>query len=118
MDEKYQSKTIIISTGLKEILPGIDNISDYYGTSDLLVLGVHKMFWSYHLLPILVYLFQSRVLSSSSLSHMRTNLALLILDFVFSREVRWYDVHVFPYSSSHLLCSFNLPLIIWPFIHL
>jgi thioredoxin reductase len=31
MDEKYQSKTIIISTGLKEILPNIDNISDYYG---------------------------------------------------------------------------------------
>ena len=28
MDEKYQSKTIIISTSLKEILPGIDNISD------------------------------------------------------------------------------------------
>ena len=33
MDEKYQSKTIIISTGLKEILPSIDNISDFYGKS-------------------------------------------------------------------------------------
>lgn len=32
-DEQYQSKTIIISTGLKEILPRIDNISDYYGKS-------------------------------------------------------------------------------------
>ncbi len=33
MGEKYQSKTIIISTGLKEILPSIDNISDFYGKS-------------------------------------------------------------------------------------
>lgn len=32
-DEQYQSKTIIISTGLKEILPRIDTISDYYGKS-------------------------------------------------------------------------------------
>ena len=32
-DEQYQSKTIIISTGLKDILPSIDNISDYYGKS-------------------------------------------------------------------------------------
>jgi len=31
--ERYQSKTIIISTGLKDILPGIDNIYDYYGRS-------------------------------------------------------------------------------------
>jgi thioredoxin reductase len=31
--EKYQSKTIIISTGLKDILPSIDNIHDYYGKS-------------------------------------------------------------------------------------
>jgi len=31
--ERYQSKTIIISTGLKDILPGIDNIHDYYGRS-------------------------------------------------------------------------------------
>ncbi len=33
MGEKYQSKTIIISTGLKEILPSIDNISDFYSKS-------------------------------------------------------------------------------------
>lgn len=33
MDEKYQSKTIIISTGLKDILPSIDNISDFFGKS-------------------------------------------------------------------------------------
>jgi len=32
-DEMYQSKTIIISTGLKDILPSIENISDYYGKS-------------------------------------------------------------------------------------
>ena len=32
-DERYQSKTIIISTGLKDVLPSIDNISDYYGKS-------------------------------------------------------------------------------------
>ena len=32
-DERYQSKTIIISTGLKDVLPSIDNISDYYGRS-------------------------------------------------------------------------------------
>jgi thioredoxin reductase len=32
-NERYQSKTIIISTGLKDILPKIDNISDYYGRS-------------------------------------------------------------------------------------
>jgi Thioredoxin reductase len=32
-DEQYQSKIIIISTGLKDILPSIDNISDYYGKS-------------------------------------------------------------------------------------
>ena len=32
-DERYQSKTIIISTGLKDILPSIENISDYYGKS-------------------------------------------------------------------------------------
>jgi thioredoxin reductase len=31
-DERYQSKTIIISTGLKDVLPAIDNISDYYVT--------------------------------------------------------------------------------------
>ncbi len=31
--ELYQSKTIIISSGLKEILPNIENISDYYGKS-------------------------------------------------------------------------------------
>jgi thioredoxin reductase len=31
--EKYYSKTIIISTGLKDILPIIENISDFYGTS-------------------------------------------------------------------------------------
>jgi thioredoxin reductase len=30
---RYQSKTIIISTGLKDVLPSIDNISDYYGKS-------------------------------------------------------------------------------------
>jgi thioredoxin reductase len=30
-DGRYQSKTIIISTGLKEILPRIDNIYDFYG---------------------------------------------------------------------------------------
>jgi len=33
MGEKYQSKTIIISTGLKDILPSIDNISDFFGKS-------------------------------------------------------------------------------------
>jgi thioredoxin reductase len=32
-DERYQSKTIIIATGLKDVLPSIDNISDYYGKS-------------------------------------------------------------------------------------
>lgn len=32
-NETYQSKTIIISTGLKDNLPDIDNISDYYGKS-------------------------------------------------------------------------------------
>ena len=32
-NERYQSKTIIISTGLKDVLPSIDNISDYYGSS-------------------------------------------------------------------------------------
>lgn len=31
--ERYQSKTIIISTGLKDVLPSIDNIHDYYGKS-------------------------------------------------------------------------------------
>ena len=32
-NERYQSKTIIISTGLKDVLPNIDNISDYNGKS-------------------------------------------------------------------------------------
>lgn len=32
-DELYQSKTIIIATGLKDVLPNIENISDYYGKS-------------------------------------------------------------------------------------
>jgi thioredoxin reductase len=32
-NEIYQSKTIIISTGLKDNLPNIENISDYYGKS-------------------------------------------------------------------------------------
>jgi thioredoxin reductase len=32
-NERYQSKTIIISTGLKDVLPNIENISDYYGKS-------------------------------------------------------------------------------------
>ncbi len=32
-NERYQSKTIIISTGLKDVLPEIENISDYYGRS-------------------------------------------------------------------------------------
>jgi thioredoxin reductase len=32
-NERYQSKTIIISTGLRDVLPNIDNISDYYGRS-------------------------------------------------------------------------------------
>ena len=32
-DKKYQSKTIIISTGLKDVLPDIDNISKFYGKS-------------------------------------------------------------------------------------
>ncbi|HSA75067.1 MAG TPA: NAD(P)/FAD-dependent oxidoreductase [Candidatus Nitrosocosmicus sp.] len=31
--EHHQSKTIIISTGLKDMLPDIENISDYYGKS-------------------------------------------------------------------------------------
>ncbi len=31
--ELYQSKTIIISSGLKDVLPNIENISDYYGKS-------------------------------------------------------------------------------------
>ena len=31
--EEYYSKTIIISTGLKDILPNIENISDFYGKS-------------------------------------------------------------------------------------
>ena len=31
--ELYQSKTIIISTGLRDVLPDIENISDYYGKS-------------------------------------------------------------------------------------
>jgi thioredoxin reductase len=31
--ELYQSKTIIISSGLKDVLPNIGNISDYYGKS-------------------------------------------------------------------------------------
>jgi thioredoxin reductase len=31
--EVYQSKTIIISSGLKDVLPNIENISDYYGKS-------------------------------------------------------------------------------------
>ena len=31
--ELYRSKTIIISTGLKDVLPDIENISDYYGKS-------------------------------------------------------------------------------------
>ena len=31
--ERYQSKTIIISTGLKDVLPRIDDIHDYYGKS-------------------------------------------------------------------------------------
>ena len=33
VNERYQSKTIIISTGLKDVLPNIENISDYYGKS-------------------------------------------------------------------------------------
>jgi thioredoxin reductase len=32
-DERYQSKTIIVCTGLKDALPTLDNISDYYGKS-------------------------------------------------------------------------------------
>lgn len=32
-NEGYQSKTIIISTGLKDVLPSIDNITDHYGSS-------------------------------------------------------------------------------------
>ncbi len=32
-NETYQSKTIIISTGLKDNLPSIENIADYYGKS-------------------------------------------------------------------------------------
>jgi thioredoxin reductase len=32
-DERYQSKALIISTGLKDVLPSIENISDYYGRS-------------------------------------------------------------------------------------
>ena len=32
-DERYRSKTIIIATGLKDVLPNIENISDYYGKS-------------------------------------------------------------------------------------
>ncbi len=32
-DELYQSKTMIIATGLKDVLPNIENISDYYGKS-------------------------------------------------------------------------------------
>jgi thioredoxin reductase len=32
-NEMYQSKTIIIATGLKDNLPNIENISDYYGKS-------------------------------------------------------------------------------------
>jgi thioredoxin reductase len=32
-DERYQSKTIIIATGLKDVLPNIENISDHYGKS-------------------------------------------------------------------------------------
>jgi thioredoxin reductase len=32
-DERYPSKAIIISTGLKDVLPTIENISDYYGRS-------------------------------------------------------------------------------------
>ena len=32
-DERYKSKTIIIATGLKDVLPNIENISDYYGKS-------------------------------------------------------------------------------------
>jgi thioredoxin reductase len=32
-NETYQSKTIIIATGLKDNLPDIENISDYYGKS-------------------------------------------------------------------------------------
>jgi thioredoxin reductase len=32
-DERFQSKTIIIATGLKDVLPSIENISDYYGRS-------------------------------------------------------------------------------------
>jgi thioredoxin reductase len=32
-DERYQSKSIIIATGLKDVLPNIENISDYYGKS-------------------------------------------------------------------------------------
>src|ERR687889_2907426 len=31
--ELYQSKTIIISSGLKDVLPNIENISEYYGKS-------------------------------------------------------------------------------------
>ena len=31
--EKYYSQTIIISTGLKDILPSIESISDFYGQS-------------------------------------------------------------------------------------
>ena len=31
--ELYQSKSIIIATGLKDVLPNIENISDYYGKS-------------------------------------------------------------------------------------
>jgi thioredoxin reductase len=31
--ERYQSRTIIISTGLKDVLPSIDGIHDYYGKS-------------------------------------------------------------------------------------
>jgi thioredoxin reductase len=32
-NERYQSKTIIIATGLKDVLPTIENIYDYYGKS-------------------------------------------------------------------------------------
>lgn len=31
--EHYQSKTIIIATGVRDLLPGIENISDYCGKS-------------------------------------------------------------------------------------
>jgi thioredoxin reductase len=133
-NERYQSKTIIVSTGLKDVLPSIDNITDYYGSSlfhcpycdgwelrdrPLVVIisdqvqGFHFIQIVYNLSKDLIVCTNGRTFQNSSQKNLLQNKGIKILENKIERfvgENGQMEKIIFEYGESVLRkCGFVMP---------